>query len=79
MDGLSLLGMGATLTAVCSFWGWLAVTVVKTQAKVAELEQKINSQSEECGHRLASINNLFGKVNAVATDVAFIRGKLEKV
>ena len=78
MNGLAIAGVSIGAGAVVSFWGWLAVQVVKTNAKVAELEQRMNSKDHQCDERLTSISALFSKVNEVAGNVEFIRGKLEK-
>jgi len=77
MEALQIAGITIGAGVIISFWGWLAVTVVKTNAKVAELEQRMNDKDSECVERMGSINSLFEKTNKIAADTAYIRGKLE--
>ena len=76
MNGWEIAAIGLVCTLVCSFWGWLAVTVVKTQASVAALQARMDAKDLECGERMDSISGLFEKVNTIAEDTAFIKGKM---
>jgi hypothetical protein len=74
----------AGIAAIVSFWGWLAVSVVRTCAKIAELEQRMNDKDHQCDVREVGtkalerkVDAVDAKVAAVAVDTAFIRGKLE--
>ena len=78
METFYLVLIGTGLTAVCSFWGWLAVSVVRINSRIAELDQRVNAQDRECNHRLVWMRSIELKVNKVAEDTSFIRGKLEK-
>jgi len=77
VNGWEIAGIGLACTLVCSFWGWLAVTVVRTQAKVAELQARMDSQTKECGARLAWMRSMEQDVKKTAENTAFIRGQME--
>jgi hypothetical protein len=65
-----------TLAAVLSFWGWLVVKVMALSAKIAELEQRVDSTEENCKEHRTWSRNVEAKVDAVAGDTALICGHL---
>jgi len=67
---------GLGITAVCGFMGWMAISVVRINVRLAELEQRIISRELECSERLAWLRNIEGKVDIVGKDTAAICGHL---
>jgi len=59
--------------AAMSFWGWLAVQVIKQGRKLVELEEKINSREDICQQRLEWLRRWDKKLDRVAEDTAAIR------
>jgi len=70
---LLLALFGLAIAAVLSFWGWLAIRVIDQGRKIAELEQRINAQSQTCVDRLAWMRSMEQTLNRVAQDTLAIR------
>lgn len=75
MNGYEI-AIGAAVTVILSFWGWLAVKVIAMGSKLVELEARIEAREHECQARVAWIRNIELKINSVSEDTAAIRGAL---
>ena len=76
MTGLEVTGITVGIGTFISFQSWLAVTIVRTQSSVAALQARMNAKDTECGERMEMLSSLFSKVNLIAEDTAFIKGKI---
>jgi hypothetical protein len=77
MNGWEIAGLGLVCTLVCSFWGWLAVTTVRTQTQVAKLQARMDAQEHQCEERLTWMRELSANMSEVKGNVEFIRGAME--
>jgi hypothetical protein len=66
------------LTAVLAFIGWLVLKVLDLERKLVELEGRITARERDCEHHHLWMDGLNTKMDNVANDVAFIRGRLVK-
>lgn len=69
---------GLVGTGILSFWGWVAIQIVKQSAKLLELESKINNQEHTCVQRLDWIRLMDEKLDKVSNGISRIQGILEK-
>lgn len=66
----SVVGLPAAL-----FLGWMYLSVKDLKKKVEELEAENKRKDGELDSKLAA---LYDKINAISTDVAYIKGALER-
>lgn len=66
----SVVGLPAAL-----FLGWMYLSVKDLKKKVDELEAENKRKDGELDSKLAA---LYDKINAISTDVAYIKGALER-
>lgn len=68
---LSIIG-----TIVLSFWGWLAVQVVRQWKSIADLQNRIANQESTCSERLDWLRNMDNKLGQTSENVQRLVGYL---
>ena len=64
------------LSVILSFWGWLAVQVIKQGRKLVELEQRVKAQDLRCTERLEWMRQMDIKLSQTSEGVAQLVGAL---